>query len=79
MPFVSLNTTETLSFKFGILDNALYMGPELEKIAKLPGKDQLIAMVIGGLKSPSSKLVYNMKFSITKLTLVLKERAKQTS
>lgn len=69
----------TLSFKFGILDNTVYLGPELEKIAKLPGKDQLIAKLIGGLKSAPYQLTYNMKFSITKLTLTLKERAKQTS
>lgn len=70
---------QTLSFKFGILDNTVYLGPELEKIAKLPGKDQLIAKLIGGLKSAPYQLTYNLKFSITKLTLTLKERAKQTS
>ncbi|MBI1863226.1 50S ribosomal protein L10 [Candidatus Microgenomates bacterium] len=70
---------KTVSFKFGILDNVVYLGPDLEKIAKLPGKDQLIAKLIGGLKAAPYQLTYNMKFSITKLTLTLKERAKQTS
>lgn len=69
----------TLSFKAGILDNTIYLDAELQKIATLPGKDELIAKVIGGLKSPSSKLVYALKFNITKLTLVLKERAKQSN
>lgn len=69
----------TLSFKFGVLDNTVYLGPELEKIAKLPGRDQLIAKLVGGLKSAPYQLTYNMKFGITKLTLTLKERAKQTS
>lgn len=69
----------TLSFKFGVLDNAVYLGPDLEKIAKLPGKAELIAKLIGGLKSGPYKLTYAMKFNVTKLTLVLKERAKQTS
>ncbi len=69
----------TLSFKVGILDKTVYMNAELEKIAILPGKEELIAKLIGGLKSPSSKLVYALKFNITKLTLVLKERAKQTN
>lgn len=69
----------TLSFKAGILDSTIYLDAELQKIATLPGKDELIAKVIGGLKSPSSKLVYALKFNITKLTLVLKERAKQSN
>lgn len=69
----------TLSFKIGVLDNTVYLAPELQKIATLPGKEELIAKVIGGLKSPSSKLVYALKFNITKLTLVLKERAKQSN
>lgn len=69
----------TLTFKFGILDSTVYLGPELEKIAKLPGRDQLIAKLIGGLKSAPYHLTYTMKFSITKLTLTLKERAKQTN
>lgn len=70
---------KTVSFKFGILDNTVYLGPELEKIAKLPGKPELIAKLIGGLKASPYKLTYAMKFNVTKLTLVLKERAKQTS
>lgn len=70
---------KTIGFKFGLLDSTIYLAPELEKIAQLPGKDQLIAKVIGGMKSPSFKLVYSMKFNISKLTLVLKERAKQTN
>jgi len=67
----------TISFKIGILDNSVYLSEELQKIAVLPSKTELIAKLIGGLKSPSSKLVYTMKFNISKLTLVLKERQKK--
>lgn len=69
----------TLSFKIGLLDGTVYVADELQKIAVLPSKEELIAKLIGGLKSPSSKLVYALKFNISKLTLVLKERAKQTN
>lgn len=69
----------TLSFKIGLLDGTVYVADELQKIAVLPSKEELIAKLIGGLKSPSSKLVYSLKFNISKLTLVLKERAKQTN
>lgn len=69
----------TLSFKIGLLDNTVYLADDLQKIAILPSKEELIAKLIGGLKSPSSKLVYALKFNISKLTLVLKERAKQAN
>jgi len=69
----------TVSFKIGILDSSMYLGESLQKIALLPSKLELIAKLIGGLKSTSSKLVYALKFNITKLTLVLKERAKQSN
>lgn len=68
----------SLSFKFGVVDGTVYMSSDLEKIAKLPSKEELMAKLIGGMKSPSYKLTYAMKFNITKLTLVLKERAKQS-
>ena len=68
----------TLSFRAGVLDNTVYVSSDLQKIATLPSKEQLIAKLIGGLKSSPYKLTYAMKFNITKLTLVLKERAKQT-
>lgn len=69
----------TLSFKFGLIDNTVYVSADLEKIAKLPSKGELMAKLIGGLKSPAYQMTYAMKFNITKLTLVLKERAKQTA
>lgn len=77
--FTFTKKDKSLSFKFGVLDKTIYLGPELDKIAKLPGREVLLAKLIGGMKSPSSKLVYSMKFNISKLTLVLKERSKQTN
>lgn len=70
---------KTLFFKFGLLDGAVYLSEELERIAKLPAKDQLIAGIIGSLKSPSSKLVYVMQAQVAKLVYILNERGKQTN
>lgn len=69
----------SLGFKFGILDATLYQGPDLEKIAQLPNRDILLAKVIGGMKSPSSKLVFSLKFNVTKLVHILAERSKQSN
>lgn len=68
---------ESLGIKFGILDGTVYSDTSLEAISKLPGKDQLISKVIGGLKSPSSRNVRSLQFPMLKLVNVLKEHAKQ--
>lgn len=70
---------KTVGFKFGLLEKKFYQESDLTKIAQLPSRDELIAKLIGSLKSPSTRLVMAMKFNITKLTMVLKERSKQAN
>ena len=67
----------TLSFKFGFLDKKIYDSSELKHIAQLPGKDILLGKILGSLKAPQSRIVYAMKFNISKLTYVLREQSKQ--
>lgn len=69
----------SLSFKFGILDNQSYPNEEILKIAKLPAKNQLMANLIGSFKSPSYRLVNSLKFNVTKLIYILKEKSKQAN
>lgn len=70
---------QALSFKVGVLDKNIYLVSDLEKIAKLPPKLELIAKVIGGMKSPMSKLAYGLKFNMQKFVIVLNERSKKLS
>lgn len=67
---------KSLSFKFGFLDDKYFSSQELEHIAKLPGKDALIANIIGSFKSSQSRLVYSLNFALSKLIFVLKEKGK---
>lgn len=67
---------KTLNFKFGILDNQGYDEVHLLEIAKLPGKDQLMAKIIGSMKSPMSKLVYALKYNTQKLVYILSAKSK---
>lgn len=67
----------SLSFKVGVLDGTVYIKEELKKIANLPSRLELIAKVIGGMKSPASSLVRNMKFNMQRFVYVLSEKAKQ--
>ena len=74
--FFQFRTKESsLSFKFGLLDGKAYKSEELLHIAQLPSKNQLLANLIGSLKSPSSRLIYSMKFNLIKLLFVLKEKS----
>lgn len=65
----------SLIFKFGVLDKTIYLKDDLIKIAKLPGKDQLLAKIIGSMKSPTTRLIYSLKFNINKLVYVLNQQS----
>lgn len=68
---------QTLSFKAAVLDKSVYNANDLVKIAKLPSRPELMAKVIGSMKSPMYGLVYNMKFNMQKLVYVLNEKSKK--
>lgn len=69
---------QTLSFKYGILDNSIYNSEDLVKIAKLPGRAELTAKVIGSMKSPIYGFVHALKFNMQKIVYVLNAKAKQS-
>lgn len=71
-----IKTEKTLSFKFGILDGKTYKNTDLLNIAQLPGRDELMAKILGSFKSPTSRVVYAMKFNINKFVYILKQKAK---
>ncbi|MBI5127076.1 50S ribosomal protein L10 [Candidatus Roizmanbacteria bacterium] len=68
---------KSLSFKLALLDNTLYSDEETGKIAQLPGRDELIAKIISGFKSPTSKFVYSLKFNMNKFVYILQQKAKE--
>lgn len=45
-----------MEIKFGILDNAVISKEEVEKLSKIPSKEVLIAMLLGGLNAPVAAL-----------------------
>lgn len=67
---------KTLGFKFGILDNQGYDEIHLTQIAQLPGKDQLMAKIIGSMKNPTAKLVYALKYNTQKFVYILNQKSK---
>ncbi len=67
-----------LKFKVGVIDGAVYQQSDLVKLAKLPSREVLISKIIGSFKTPQTRLVYSMKYNISKLVYVLNSKAKQS-
>ncbi len=61
-----------LKLKFGILNHLFLDSGSIEQIGNLPAKKILQAIVISGIRSPINNLVYNVKYPITRLIMVLK-------
>lgn len=76
--FQFMKSEKSLSFKFGTLDQALYSEAEVNRIAQLPGKDQIIAKIIGSMKSPMNKTLYALKYNAIKLVNILSQKSKQS-
>lgn len=70
---------ESITFKVGQIDKTVYDSATLVKLAQLPGKDQLIAKVIGSMKSPMARTTRALKFNMQKLVYVLSQKSQQTS
>jgi large subunit ribosomal protein L10 len=69
---------QTLSFKVGIIDQELYVSNDLIRLAQLPSKEELVAKVIGNMKTPISKFNYALKFNLQKFAYILSEKSKQS-
>lgn len=70
---------EGMQFKVGLIDGVVYVQAGLSQLADLPSKEELIAKIIGSLRTPSTKLVYGLKFNATQLVTVLKNAAEKAN
>ena len=66
---------KTLSFKVGIIDKQTFDESGLSKLAQLPSKEEIIATILGSMKSPSSHFVYSLKYNIQKFVYILSQKA----
>jgi large subunit ribosomal protein L10 len=65
-------TVELPKFKAGFLGLEFINADKVKQLANLPGKDILIAQVVGGLKSPLYGMVNVLQGNLRKLVYVLK-------
>lgn len=59
------------NFKPSLINGKLYEEKELQTLADLPSKDELLAMVLRGLNSPISGFVFTLKGIIDRLVFVV--------
>lgn len=62
---------DTLKIKAGILENKLLSSEEMEKLAKLPSRELLLANLMISIKSPIIKLINILDSLTSSLVLVL--------
>lgn len=48
-------------FKLGVMDNQILQPEQVEKIAKLPSRDQLLAELVGAFQAPMAVLAYALE------------------
>ena len=68
---------ENLEIKWGIWENQLIDKSKVEQLATLPSREELLAKVVGSLKSPQTRLVLSLKSNLQKLVMALEEIRKQ--
>jgi large subunit ribosomal protein L10 len=61
-----------LKVKGGVIDKQVFDVAQVEAFSKLPGKKQLIAMLMSAMNGPAQNLVYVLNAIPTKLVRVLK-------
>ncbi len=68
---------EAFSFKFGYIDEQIYDAGDLKKLAKLPGKQELFAKILGGMKNPMVRTTRSLKFNMQKFVYILSQKVQQ--
>ncbi len=65
-------SSNKIKVKFGVLNNAFMDSGSIEQLGRIPGRKVLQAMLICSIRAPLSNLVYNVKYPLTRLIMVLK-------
>lgn len=68
---------KTLELKQGVVGGTVYSAKSLDELSKLPGKTELIQMLLSRLNAPASKLVGVLNAGVRDLAFVLAEIAKK--
>ena len=67
---------KNISFKCALIENLTHDDKATGRIAQLPSRIELLGKIIGSFKSPTSRLVYALKFNTNKIVYILKQKGK---
>ena len=59
------------AFKLGVLDNKILDASQLDRLAKLPSRDQLLAEMVGAMEAPMTALVGAMQGKLQEMAGLL--------
>jgi large subunit ribosomal protein L10 len=65
---------KSMKFKIGVIDGKVYQASDLQKLAQLPTKQELMGKMVGIMKSPQRKFVFALNFNMMKFVNVLKAK-----
>ena len=68
---------ENFTFKFGYIDHELYQTNDMVRLANLPGRDQLIAKIIGSLKNPMTRTTRALTYNMQKFVYILSQKSQK--
>jgi len=75
--YSTIKEDENFSFKFGYIDKELYQKDDMMRLANLPGRDELIAKIIGSLKNPMTRTTRALTYNMQKFVYILSQKAQQ--
>ncbi|MDY0382211.1 MAG: 50S ribosomal protein L10 [Atribacterota bacterium] len=75
----SIDNKDQLRLIIALLEGKIYLEEQLDRIASLPDKEELLARILGNLKSPISLTVYTLKSPLLALVNVLDQIHKSKS
>jgi len=68
---------KTLKVKSGVVEGRVFTPEQIDALASIPPKEQLYAMLVGGLQSPITNLVGTLQSMIGQLVMTLQAVADQ--
>ena len=73
----SQQNKEILKLKRALVDGQIFFGDQLDRIANLPAKEELLSQLLGNMKSPITSFVFTLKAPILGLVNVIEQIRKQ--
>lgn len=75
--FLKLNNRTTLKVRSGVIGEKHLTDNDVERLSKLPNKDQLIAQLIGQIQGPISGLAFVLNSPLSGLATLLQRKMEQ--